>query len=184
MRRLHARCCTMACEAVLERRAAKPMFGVCVGMQMLLDHSEEPGHARAGLVPVARVRFRPRRPAAAGRQPPQGAADGLEPGAPDRARAPGLARYPRRADNSSISCTASTMCRAADRRYRGAPTTAPLYLAPWPAIIFLRPVPPRKAPRTAGPTGNSCAGTLHASPLPRALRPRTLPAMLLIRPSI
>jgi imidazole glycerol-phosphate synthase subunit HisH len=28
-------------EAVLEAAASKPMFGVCVGMQMLLDHSDE-----------------------------------------------------------------------------------------------------------------------------------------------
>src|SRR5512132_1707546 len=28
-------------EAVLEAAASKPMMGVCVGMQMLLDHSEE-----------------------------------------------------------------------------------------------------------------------------------------------
>jgi glutamine amidotransferase len=28
-------------EAVLEAAASKPLFGVCVGMQMLLDHSEE-----------------------------------------------------------------------------------------------------------------------------------------------
>ncbi|MGE0073582.1 MAG: imidazole glycerol phosphate synthase subunit HisH, partial [Thiomonas sp.] len=28
-------------DAVLEAAASKPLFGVCVGMQMLLDHSEE-----------------------------------------------------------------------------------------------------------------------------------------------
>ncbi|MDP1194412.1 glutamine amidotransferase-related protein, partial [Klebsiella pneumoniae] len=28
-------------EAVLEAAASKPLLGVCVGMQMLLDHSEE-----------------------------------------------------------------------------------------------------------------------------------------------
>ncbi len=28
-------------ESVLEAAASKPMFGVCVGMQMLLDHSAE-----------------------------------------------------------------------------------------------------------------------------------------------
>ncbi len=41
-------------ESVLEAAAAKPMFGVCVGMQMLLDHSHEgrkesPGEGTPGL---------------------------------------------------------------------------------------------------------------------------------------
>jgi imidazole glycerol-phosphate synthase subunit HisH len=41
-------------ESVLEAAASKPMFGVCVGMQMLLDHShegrkEEPGVGTPGL---------------------------------------------------------------------------------------------------------------------------------------
>ena len=34
-------------ESVLEAAAKKPLFGVCVGMQMLLDHSAE-GHSAAG----------------------------------------------------------------------------------------------------------------------------------------
>ena len=34
-------------ESVLEAAATKPLFGVCVGMQMLLDHSAE-GHSAAG----------------------------------------------------------------------------------------------------------------------------------------
>ena len=34
-------------ESVLEVAAQKPLFGVCVGMQMLLDHSAE-GHSAAG----------------------------------------------------------------------------------------------------------------------------------------
>jgi glutamine amidotransferase len=33
-------------QAVLDAAASKPLFGVCVGMQMLLDHSEE-GDTRA-----------------------------------------------------------------------------------------------------------------------------------------
>jgi glutamine amidotransferase len=28
-------------ESVLEAAASRPLFGVCVGMQMLLDHSDE-----------------------------------------------------------------------------------------------------------------------------------------------
>lgn len=43
------------------RRAAliKPFFGVCVGMQMLFDHSEEGGTAGLGLFDGAVKRFRP-----------------------------------------------------------------------------------------------------------------------------
>jgi len=37
-------------DAVLEAAAAKPLMGVCVGMQMLLDHSEEQDTPGLGLV--------------------------------------------------------------------------------------------------------------------------------------
>ena len=37
--------------AVLEAAANKPLFGVCVGMQMLLDHSEENDTTGLGLIP-------------------------------------------------------------------------------------------------------------------------------------
>ena len=37
--------------AVLEVAANKPLFGVCVGMQMLLDHSEENDTIGLGLIP-------------------------------------------------------------------------------------------------------------------------------------
>jgi imidazole glycerol-phosphate synthase subunit HisH len=37
-------------EAVLEAAAQKPMFGVCVGMQMLLDHSDEQDTPGLGLI--------------------------------------------------------------------------------------------------------------------------------------
>ena len=36
--------------SVLEAAAAKPLFGVCVGMQMLLDHSEEGDTPGLGLI--------------------------------------------------------------------------------------------------------------------------------------
>jgi imidazole glycerol-phosphate synthase subunit HisH len=36
-------------EAVLEAASSKPMFGVCVGMQMLLDHSDEQDTPGLGL---------------------------------------------------------------------------------------------------------------------------------------
>jgi glutamine amidotransferase len=45
-------------EAVLDAAARKPMLGVCVGMQMLLDHSEEQDTPGLGLIPGAVRRFR------------------------------------------------------------------------------------------------------------------------------
>jgi glutamine amidotransferase len=45
-------------DAVLEAAAAKPLMGVCVGMQMLLDHSEEQDTPGLGLVPGRVRRFR------------------------------------------------------------------------------------------------------------------------------
>lgn len=44
-------------ESVLEAAAAKPMFGVCVGMQMLLDMSHEGPTPGLGLIPGEVVRF-------------------------------------------------------------------------------------------------------------------------------
>ncbi len=44
--------------AVLEAAATKPLMGVCVGMQMLLDHSEEQDTPGLGLVPGRVRRFR------------------------------------------------------------------------------------------------------------------------------
>ncbi|MEF7614958.1 imidazole glycerol phosphate synthase subunit HisH [Aquincola sp. MAHUQ-54] len=45
-------------EAVLEAAAGKPLMGVCVGMQMLLDHSEEQDTPGLGLFPGNCLRFR------------------------------------------------------------------------------------------------------------------------------
>jgi len=45
-------------EAVLEAAASKPLMGVCVGMQMLLDHSEEQDTPGLGLIPGRVKRFR------------------------------------------------------------------------------------------------------------------------------
>ena len=44
-------------EAVLEAARSKPLMGVCVGMQMLLDHSEEQDTPGLGLVPGQVRRF-------------------------------------------------------------------------------------------------------------------------------
>lgn len=46
-------------DAVLHAAATKPLFGVCVGMQMLLDRSEEGSTNGLGLIPGEVVRFRP-----------------------------------------------------------------------------------------------------------------------------
>ena len=45
-------------DAVLHAAANKPLMGVCVGMQMLLDHSEEQDTPGLGLIPGRVVRFR------------------------------------------------------------------------------------------------------------------------------
>lgn len=44
-------------DSVLHAAAHKPLFGVCVGMQMLLDRSEEGPCAGLGLIPGEVVRF-------------------------------------------------------------------------------------------------------------------------------
>ena len=44
-------------ESVLEAAASKPMFGVCVGMQMLLDHSAEGDTPGLGLIPGDVLKF-------------------------------------------------------------------------------------------------------------------------------
>lgn len=43
--------------AVLEAAANKPLFGVCVGMQMLLDHSAEGDSPCLGLIPGEVLKF-------------------------------------------------------------------------------------------------------------------------------
>ena len=43
---------------MLDAAARKPLFGVCVGMQMLLEHSEEGDTPGLGLIPGEVVRFR------------------------------------------------------------------------------------------------------------------------------
>lgn len=45
-------------EAVLHAAEHKPLMGVCVGMQMLLDHSEEQDTPGLGLIPGRVQRFR------------------------------------------------------------------------------------------------------------------------------
>lgn len=45
-------------EAVLDAAHRKPLMGVCVGMQMLLDHSEEQDTQGLGLIPGRVIKFR------------------------------------------------------------------------------------------------------------------------------
>jgi glutamine amidotransferase len=45
-------------DAVLDAARRKPLMGVCVGMQMLLDHSEEQDTPGLGLIPGQVLRFR------------------------------------------------------------------------------------------------------------------------------
>ncbi len=45
-------------DAVLDAARRKPLMGVCVGMQMLLDHSEEQDTPGLGLIPGRVLRFR------------------------------------------------------------------------------------------------------------------------------
>lgn len=44
-------------ESVLDAAASKPLFGVCVGMQMLLDHSAEGDTPGLGLIPGEVLKF-------------------------------------------------------------------------------------------------------------------------------
>ena len=44
-------------EAVLDAASKKPLFGVCVGMQMLLDHSAEGDTPGLGLIPGEVIKF-------------------------------------------------------------------------------------------------------------------------------
>ncbi len=54
-------------QAVLDAAARKPLMGICVGMQMLLDHSEEQDTPGLGLIPGQVRRFQ-----LAGRLQPDG----------------------------------------------------------------------------------------------------------------
>ena len=54
MRELHDSGLT---DAVLDAAARKPLLGICVGMQMLLDHSEEQDTPGLGLIPGRVRRF-------------------------------------------------------------------------------------------------------------------------------
>ena len=88
------------------RCADRPFLGICLGLQMLFDDSEEGPTAGLGALPGRVVRFRDEAMVTAGGRAPQGAAHGLEPRAPDprRTRSGAASRTAR----ASISRTAST----------------------------------------------------------------------------
>jgi imidazole glycerol-phosphate synthase subunit HisH len=58
MRELHEAHGGQLLEAVLDAAQRKPLMGVCVGMQMLLDHSEEQDTQGLGLIPGRVIKFR------------------------------------------------------------------------------------------------------------------------------
>ena len=139
-------------ESVLEAAAGKPLFGVCVGMQMLLDRSDEGRHAGPGLIHGDVVKFE-----LAGRLQPDGS----------RYKVPqmgwnqvhqqdpaGRTRFGRACPTAatSISSTATTPDRRMRATARARPTTARALPRRLHAIIFLRPSStPKKAPTRPGP---------------------------------
>jgi imidazoleglycerol phosphate synthase glutamine amidotransferase subunit HisH len=154
-------------EAVLHAAANKPLFGVCVGMQMLLDRSEEGPTPGLGLIPGDVVRFQ--LAADAGRrQPLQGAADGLEPRVPRLGRPhPVWAGVP---DGAYFYFVHSYYAAPPKRNTAWAkPTTAALRLLPSPAITFLPPsFTPKRAPiRGWRSTATSSTGIPESTRCPR-----------------
>ena len=114
-------------EAVVRAAAAKPLLGICIGVQMLFDWSAEGDTPGLGTF-RGRVRPVPARPPArrAGRTA-QGPAHGLEPGAPDRgARA--VARHRRRRALLLRATATSSSPEENDLESARARVRAPLYL--------------------------------------------------------
>ena len=74
-------------EAVLEAARDKPFLGICIGLQMLFEHSEEGDVAGLGVLP-GKVRALRRAMVTTRRATTQGAAHGLEPGASGNASHP------------------------------------------------------------------------------------------------
>ena len=80
-------------EAVLEAARSKPFLGICIGLQMLFERSEEGGRRRAGIAAGRGGPISPCQPGGRCRTAAQGAAHGLERSAAD-ARAPAVGRHP------------------------------------------------------------------------------------------
>ena len=92
-------------EAVVEAARDKPFLGICIGLQMLFERSEEGDTAGPRAAARAGAALRGRRDGG-----PEGAAHGLERGAAGAA-APAVGGHPATAA-ASISCTATTRRRA------------------------------------------------------------------------
>jgi glutamine amidotransferase len=153
-------------ESVLEAAATKPLFGVCVGMQMLLDHSAEgPGHAGPGPDPGRGAQVRP-----GGQTQPDGSRFKVPQMGWNQVRQvphahAGGAVHPVWAgvpDNSYFYFVHSFYARRERATVQARPTTAAALPPPLRAIIFLpRSFTPKKARSTAWP----CTATfLHWNP--------------------
>ena len=132
-------------EAVLEAAAAKPLLGVCVGMQMLLDRSEEQDTPGLGLIAGEVLRFR-----LDGRLQPDGSRFKVPQMGWNRvhagAAAPAVGGRPRR---RLVLLRAQLLRRAVGPRATAPakPSTACALPAPLRAINFCHPVPPREERR-------------------------------------
>ena len=176
-----ASCASPACATRCSRpRATKPLLGVCVGMQMLFERSEEGDTPGLGLLPGEVVRFQ-----LDGRLQPTAAASRCRRWAGTEVRQarphPLWAGHRRR---QPLLFRAQLLRRAGATRAT-APATpmygAPLYLRASRAIIFS---PPSSTPRKAQPPACDFYSQLRAlerpdAPSPRLASPHHL-AMLLI----
>ena len=134
--------------AVLAAARNRPLLGVCVGMQMLLDHSEEQDTPGLGLVPGRVVKFRlegRRQSDGSHFKLPQMGWNQVPPAGARRIRCG--ATCPTTA--GSTFCTATTPNRRTNATVRRTPTTAAALPVPWRGITFLpRSSTPRRAPPT------------------------------------
>jgi len=164
--------------AVLEAAASKPLLGVCIGMQMLLDVSEEGegGTPGLGLIAGEVVRFR---------------LDGRLQEDGSRFKVPQMgwnqviqARFgaASRTRVTSISFTASTRARRTRATVPVKPITAAALPRRWPRVTFSRrSSTPRRAPPMAWrSTATSSTGHLDDDP---GRRERRGPVRLSLRPS-
>ena len=73
---IHADCAARCCDAAM----SKPFLGICIGLQMLFESSEEGNVKGLGIVPGKVLRFPSTAMADTQRAAIQSAAHGLEPG--------------------------------------------------------------------------------------------------------
>jgi glutamine amidotransferase len=137
-------------ESVLEAAATKPLFGVCVGMQMLLDHSAEGDTPGLGLIPGEVLKFdlagRTQADGSRYKVPQMGWNQCAR--CPRRCGAPGVGKECPTATATSISCTAFMPARSMRATVQARQTTAVLSPPPLRAIIFLRRNSTRKKARS------------------------------------